>query len=150
MKKVLNLDLDYELDKQREEKAAAGATKVPENSTITRNIIENAYAINHPNMDAKQSRQWRSVVKQMDEVLESNQVFLILSDNDFSSLKTEVYDCKFPHQQAFIVPVLLDELDLVANRSQKDAKEILETIEQSNKATDQVSKVLEMSKGKKS
>ena len=128
MKKVLNLDLDYELDKQRDEKAAEGAAKVPENPEITRNIIENAYAINHPSMDAKTARQWRSIVKLMDEVLEDNKVFLILSDSDFSSIYDEIYKCEFPHQQAFIVPVLLDELDRVKNRSQKEAKEILETI----------------------
>ena len=44
--------------------------------------------------------------------------------------------------------MLLDELDAVKARSQKDAKALLETIENSDKAADQVKNVLEMSKAK--
>lgn len=150
MSKVLNLNLDYEMDKEREKAAEKpDGPQVPDNSVISRNIMENAYAINHPSMDAKIAREWRSVVKAMDEVIKSKKCFLILSDSDFSLLDAEVYKCKFPHQQAFIVPILLDELDMVKRRSKKEADEILKTIENSDKASEQVSKVLEMSKVKK-
>ncbi len=150
MSKVLNLNLDYGMEKERE-KAAENpkGPQVPENPVISRNIIENCYAINNPSMGAKMAREWRSIVKSMDEVIAAKKSFLILSDSDFSSLAEELYKCKFPHQQAFIVPILLDEVDLVKRRSKKDADEILKTIQDSDKASEQVSKVLEMSKGKK-
>lgn len=143
MREVLNLNLDYDLPEPKE-----GQPDSPDNPTITRNIIENAYAINNPNMGAKLSRQWRSLVKAMEEILKEKKTFLILSESDFASVYDEVYKCKYPHQQAFIVPVLLDELDSIKNRTPKDSKAILETIENSDKAADQVKKVLKMSEAK--
>ena len=110
MSKVLNLNIDYEMEKEREKAADnPNGPQVPENPVITRNIIENCYAINNPSMGAKIARKWRSIVKAMDEIIAAKKSFLILSDGDFSSLYDEVYKCKFPHQQAFIVPLLLDE-----------------------------------------
>lgn len=144
MKQVLNLNLEYDLPDPKE-----GLPDGPDNPTITRNVIENAYAINHPSMDAKVARQWRSLVKAMEEILKEKKTFLILSESDFASVYEEVYKCKYPHQQAFIVPVLLDELDSIKNRTTKDAKAILETIENSDKANDQVKKVLKMSESSK-
>ena len=69
---------------------------------------------------------------QMEEALKAKKVLVIFSESDFKAIYDAVYNAKFPHQQAFIVPVLLDELDRVNKRSQKEAKEILDNIEQSD------------------
>ena len=52
----------------------------------------------------------------------------------------------YPFQQAFIVPVLVEELEAISSRSKGEAQKLLETILVSNEASDKVSKVLEMSK----
>jgi hypothetical protein len=144
MNKVINLDLDYDLPEPKE-----GSPKGPENPTITRNVIEHAFALVNPSMDVRTARQLRSVVRTLDEALAEKKVFVILSPSDFDATYEACYDAKYPYQQAFIVPVLLDELDAVKNRSQKEAKTLLETIESANQASDQVKKVVEMSKGGK-
>ena len=81
----------------------------------------------------------------MENVLNEKKQFVVFEEIDFDFIYECVNTAKFPHQQAFIVPVLLDELDRVKNRSQKEGKKILDNMKQIDKAN----KVLEMSKAKK-
>ena len=147
MKKILKIDLDYEVDELR--KAPTGK-EVPKNSNITRNIIENVYAENHKEMGAKVAREWRRIVKAIDRAIDAGEGIVILRGDDFDSLKKEVYACLFPPNQAFIVPVLLDELDRVEAIPKKEMEREILNIEANREASNQVDKVMEMSRAKTS
>ncbi len=147
MKKILKIDLDYEVDELREHPAGK---EVPTNSKITRNIIENVYAVNHEAMSATKAREWRRVVKAIDKAIDTGENIVILRGADFDSLKKEVYACEFPPNQAFIVPVLLDELDRVEALPKKEMELAILNLEENRAATDQVEKVMEMSQAKTS
>lgn len=148
MRRVLNIDLDYDLDGLAKA-APAGSPEVPPAVEITRNIIENTYAQNHPKMKVKLAKVWRRVVKACETAIERKQTIVVLSDEDFKSLCSEIEACDYDHRQAFIVPVLTDELERIADLSDAESAEILKNLEESKVATDQVSKVLEMSKSSK-
>ena len=142
MKKILKIDLDFEVDELRE---TPTGKEVPSNAKITRNIIENVYAENHKSMGAKVAREWRRIVKAIDKAIDAGEGIVILRGDDFDSLKKEVYACAFPPNQAFIVPVLLDELDRVEAIPKKEMELAILNMEENRKATKQVDKVLEMS-----
>ncbi len=147
MKKILKIDLDYEVDELREHPKGG---EVPDNSKITRNIIENVYAENHKAMSATKAREWRRVVKAIDRAIEAKENIVVLRGADFDSLKKEVYACEFPPNQAFIVPVLLDELDRVEALPKKEMEQAIANLEANRAAGEQVDKVMEMSQGAKS
>lgn len=147
MKKILKIDLDYEVDELREHPKGG---EVPDNSKITRNIIENVYAENHKAMAATKAREWRRVVKAIDRAIEAKESVVVLRGADFDSLKKEVYACEFPPNQAFIVPVLLDELDRVEALPKKEMERAILNLEENRKSTEQVDKVMEMSQAKSS
>ena len=142
MKKILNIDLDFEVDDLRE---TPKGKEVPSNAKITRNIIENVYAENHERMDTKTAREWRRVVKVIDKAIAAGENVAILRGDDFDGLKKECYACKFPANQAFIVPVLLDELDRVEAIPKKEMELAILNMEENRKTSKQVDKVLEMS-----
>lgn len=147
MKKILKIDLDYEVDELRE---SPTGQEVPTNAKITRNIIENVYAENHKSMGAKVAREWRRVVRAIDKAIEAGESVVILRGDDFDSLKKECYACEFPPNQAFIVPVLLDELDRVEALPKKDMEHAILNFEANREASNQVEKVMEMSQAKTS
>jgi len=147
MKKILKIDLDYEVEELRE---APAGSEVPSNSKITRNIIENVYAENHKQMGAKVAREWRRVVRAIDKAIDAGEGIVILRGDDFDSLKKEVYACEFPPNQAFIVPVLLDELDRVEALPNKDMERAIEQLQLNREASNQVDKVMELSRAKTS
>lgn len=147
MKKILKIDLDYEVEELRE---APEGKAVPSNAKITRNIIENVYAENHKSMGAKVAREWRRVVRAIDKAIDAGESVVILRGDDFASLKEECYACEFPPNQAFIVPVLLDELDRVEAIPKKEMERAIEQFELNRQASKSVDKVLEMSRAKSS
>lgn len=132
--KLLMLELDYELTE--EEKKGLEST-----SLLTRNLINNAYQINNPNMDSKMSRQWRSVRRLLQDAVEDTKAgFIIFSSGDFDSLYDEVYKCMFPAGLSRTAPYLYDELDIVKNRSieeeekiQREMLSLQESVEDSKK-----------------
>lgn len=148
MKRVLNIDLEYDLD-DLAKSAPEGSPPVPPAVEITRNIIENTYAQNHPKMKVKLAKVWRRVVKACETAIDSKQTLVVLSDEDFKSLQSEIEACDYDHRQAFIVPVLTDELERIADLSDKESAEILKNLEANQEAGEQVNKVLEMSKSSK-
>lgn len=116
--KLLKLELDYELTE--EEKKGLEST-----SLLTRNIINNAYQLNNPNMDSDMSKQWRSVRRLLQEAIEDTKAgFIVFSSSDFDSLYDEVYKCKFPAGLARLAPYLYDELDIVKNRSIEEEEKV--------------------------
>lgn len=147
MNKILKIDLDYEVDELRE---TPTGKEVPSNSNITRNIIENVYAENHKEMGVKVAREWRRVVKTIDKAIAAGESIVVLRGDDFDSLKKEVYACLFPPNQAFIIPVLLDELDRAEALPKKDIDSVIALIESTRQAAKQVDKVIEMSQAGKS
>jgi len=142
MKKILNIDLDFEVDELR---GTPTGKEVPSNAKITRNIIENVYPVNHEQMDTKTAREWRRIVKVLDKAIAAGENVAILRGDDFDGLKKECYACKFPANQAFIVPVLLDELDRVEAIPKKEMELAILNMEENRKTSKQVDKVLEMS-----
>lgn len=148
MKRVLNIDLEYDLDGLAQA-APEGSPAVPPAVEITRNIIENTYAQNHPKMKVKLAKVWRRVVKACETAIDSQQTLVVLSDEDYKSLCSEIESCDYDNRQAFIVPVLTDELERIAALTDKESAEILKTLEANKEAGEQVNKVLEMSKSSK-
>jgi hypothetical protein len=121
MNRVLTIDLDYDLADLSKDQAP-GAPKIPSNSEITRNIIEHTYLTNYPKMQAKLARQWRRIVKTCDAAIEAKQPKIVLMDADFKQLLAEVEKCEYNQTQAFIVPVLLDELERIRDLSTEESK----------------------------
>lgn len=144
MKRVLTIDLDYDLGELREN-PPEGSRPVPSNSEITRNIIENTYARNHPEMGVKEARKWRRIVKTIEKALQAGEGLVVISDEDLTSLLEEIGSCQYDQTQAFIVPVLFDELERIRDLPKKETLRALEELEKNREATDQVNKVLEMS-----
>ncbi len=121
MNRVLTIDLDYDLaDLQTEQ--GPNAPKIPTHSEITRNIIEHTYLTNYPKMKAKVARQWRRIVKTCEAAIEAKQPKIMLMDGDFKALLAEVEKCEYAQNQAFIVPVLLDELERIRDLPQEESK----------------------------
>ncbi len=145
MKRVLNIDLEYDLDGLAKA-APEGSPGVPPAPEITRNIIENTYAQNHPKMKVKLAKVWRRVVKACEAAIAKKESLVVLSDDDFKSLRSEVDACDYDHRQAFIVPVLTDELDRIADLSDKESIEIIKSVEAATEATKKVNTVLELTK----
>ena len=121
MKRVLTIDLDYDLADLAQEQAP-GAPAIPTHSEITRNIIEHTYLTNYPKMKAKVARQWRRIVKTCEAAIEAKQPKIMLMDGDFKALLAEVEKCEYAQNQAFIVPVLLDELERIRDLPQEESK----------------------------
>lgn len=137
MKRVINIDLDYDLDQLK----AEGMANVPSNPEITRNIIENTYGNNHERMTVSLARIWRRVVKKIEKQMAVKSSIVVLSDDDFKSVMEEINECSYPQAQAFVVPVLMDELERVRDLSKEESKAALASVEEAS----QVNKVLEMS-----
>jgi hypothetical protein len=144
MKRVLNIALDYDLEGLKKS-AGENSPAIPPPSEITRNIIENTYSQNHKTMKVKLAKVWRRIVKTIEKAMGEGRTLAILRDDDFKSLQAEVDMCEYDNRQAFIVPVLQDELDRIADLSDKESIEILKSLEASTVANEQVKNVLEMS-----
>lgn len=121
MKRVLSIDLDYDLADLAKDQPP-GSPKIPTYPEITRNIIEHTYITNYPKMKAKQARQWRRIVKACDAAIEAKEPQIMLIDDDFKALLAEVEKCEYNQNQAFIVPVLLDELERIRDLSTEESK----------------------------
>lgn len=121
MKRVLTIDLDYDLADLAKDQPP-GAPKIPSYPEITRNIIEHTYITNYPKMKAKQARQWRRIVKACDAAIEAKEPQIMLMDDDFKALLAEVEKCEYNQNQAFIVPVLFDELERIRDLSTEESK----------------------------
>ena len=145
MKRVLNIDLDYDVEELRKA-VPEGGKEVPPNPEITRNVIESTWLNNHPKMNVKQARVWRRIVKACEKGMATKQYLVVISNDDFEALQAEIEKCEYDSRQAFIVPVLQDELERIKGLTDEQSRQILEATEASRKATDQVNKVLEMSK----
>jgi hypothetical protein len=121
MKRVLTIDLDYDLSDLAKDQPP-GSPKIPTYPEITRNIIEHTYMANYPKMKAKQARQWRRIVKACDAAIEAKEPQIMLADDDFKALLGEVEKCEYTQSQAFIVPVLFDELERIRDLPQEESK----------------------------
>jgi hypothetical protein len=73
-------------------------------------------------MKAKLARQWRRMVKACDAAIEAKEPQIMLMDDDFKQLLAEVEKCEYNQNQAFIVPVLLDELERIRDLSTEESK----------------------------
>jgi len=117
--KLLMLELDYELSAEEMKNVKNGT------APLTRNLINQAYQTNNPQMDAKTSRQWRSVRRVLNEVIDDKKMgFALFASSDFDSVYDEVYKARYSGGQAQIAPYLLDELDIVKNRSNEEEEKI--------------------------
>lgn len=121
MKRVITIDLDYDLA-DLEQEQSPGAPKIPTHPEITRNIIEHTYLSNYEKMKAKVARQWRRIVKTCEAAIEAKQPQIMLADDDFKALLAEVERCEYTQNQAFIVPVLLDELERIRDLPKEESK----------------------------
>jgi len=121
MNRVLTIDLDYDLA-DLEGIQAPGGPKIPSHPEITRNIIEHTYLTNYPKMRAKVARKWRRIVKTCEAAIEAKCPQIVLMDDDFKSLLAEVEKCEYSQNQAFIVPVLLDELERIRDLPKEESK----------------------------
>lgn len=154
MKRVLNIDLDYDLE-GLQKSAGENGPVIPPSPEITRNIIENTYSQNHAKMGVKLARVWRRIVKTIENGMDEGRTLVVLRDDDFKSLVSEVEKCEYDNRQAFIVPVLLDELDRIAALSDAESFAALKQVDTmllnakaNAEASDQVDKVMEMSRSK--
>jgi len=121
MNRVVTIDLDYDLADLAQEQGP-GAPKIPTHSEITRNIIEHTYLTNYPKMKAKLARKWRRIVKTCEAAIEAKSAQIVLMDDDFKSLLGEVEKCEYAQNQAFIVPVLLDEVERIRDLPKEESK----------------------------
>ena len=121
MQRVLTIDLDYDLSDLAKDQPP-GSPKIPTYPEITRNIIEHTYITNYPKMKAKLARRWRRIVKTCDAAIEAKCPKIVLMDDDFKSLLGEVEKCDYNQTQAFIVPVLLDELERIRDLPKEESK----------------------------
>lgn len=121
MKRVLTIDLDYDLADLAKDQPP-GSPKIPTYPEITRNIIEHTYITNYPKMKAKKARQWRRMVKACDAAIAAKEPQIMLMDDDFTALLGEVEKCEYAQNQAFIVPVLLDELERIRDLPKEESK----------------------------
>ncbi len=144
MNRVLNIELDYDLEGLKKS-AGENGPAIPPSPEITRNIIENTYSQNHAKMKVKLAKVWRRIVKNIEKAMAEKRTLVVMTDEDFKSLQGEVEMCEYDNRQAFIVPVLQYELDRIADLSDKESVEILKSLEASTAANEQVKNVLEMS-----
>jgi hypothetical protein len=154
MNRVLRIDLDYDLEGLKKS-AGANSPVIPPSQEITRNIIENTYSQNHAKMGVKLARVWRRIVKTIEKAMDEGRTLVVLRDDDFKSLVGEVEKCEYDNRQAFIVPVLLDELDRIAALSDEESAAALKKLDTillnakaNAEASHQVDKVMEMSRAK--
>lgn len=123
-KKCLDLNLDYDMEDQQRKEAEGRIVPYRE---ITVSLIRSAFMTNYAQngMEPPISRQFRSIMKQLEK---SKTDYVILSETDFQRIFDELHKWKPNPVQAFIVPVLLDELDIVKVRKREDEDALIEEI----------------------
>jgi hypothetical protein len=117
--KLMRLNLNYGLPDDRRSDGDGGILPY---SKFTGNLIVSAYQINHPQIPSEDTRFYRQLV--MGLGVDSDMIppdYIEFTDADFNKIYKEVYACqKWSPFQALIVPILLDELDKIKNRTEDE------------------------------
>jgi len=127
--KILRTNLDYGFTKKQ---LYRGKTKDGEEDyltypELTGQLILIAFTSNHQQMDADEARFYRMLRLVFGDEVDHIPDEIQLSRTDFDRIYDEMHKCsKWPAFQAFAVPVLLDELSVVKNRTQAEDEAKLE------------------------